>query len=75
MMITHYEYDELYGALIHKNEDNSERTYFIIECLTHSFYRWMFKEGWNKISEKKCERNGLIGFEVVLKKDKNNPIN
>lgn len=63
-----YTYDELYGTLLHKNEDDAEITYFIIECLTYRFYRWMFKEGWNKVGEKKCERNGLMGFEVVLKK-------
>lgn len=67
-MKEHYTYDELYGTLLHSNEDDSERTYFIIECLTYKFYRWMFKEGWNMVSKKSCERNGLRGFEIILHK-------
>lgn len=63
-----YSYDELYGTLIHKNKEDTERTYFIIECLKCKFRRWMFVEGWNKVSEKSCERDGLTGFEITLKK-------
>ena len=27
-----YTYDELYGVLLSKSEDDSERIYFVIEC-------------------------------------------
>lgn len=62
-----YTYDELYGTLLYKNNDNTERTYFVIDCETYKFYKWMFQYGWNKVSEKYCERNGLIGFEITIK--------
>jgi hypothetical protein len=70
-MKEHYTYDEIYGTLLRNNVDDTERTYFIVECQTYSFYRWIFIEGWNKVSEKKCERNGLKGFEITYKR---NPI-
>jgi hypothetical protein len=72
-MKEHYEYDEIYGSLLHKNEDDTEITYFIIECLTNKFSRWMFEHGWNKVGEKRCERNGLSGYKVTLVRSKNNP--
>jgi hypothetical protein len=63
-----YLYDEIYGTLLHKNEDDTEREYFIIECLKFKFYRWMFQYGWNKSRDKPCERNGLRGFEFILQR-------
>jgi hypothetical protein len=68
-MKEHYTYDEIYGTLLHKNYDDTDRTYFIVECLTYSFYRWMFNNNWNKASEKKCERNGIQGYKVTYKRN------
>lgn len=67
-MKTHYSYDDIYGTLLHKNEDDTERTYFIIDCEYWKFYRWMFSHGWNKSRDHPCERNGLTGYEVTLKR-------
>jgi hypothetical protein len=75
-MNEYYTYDEIYGTLLHSNEDDTARTYFIIECLTHKFHRWMLVYGWNKVGKKSCERNGNKGFEIVLRRSnavKNNP--
>ena len=63
-----YSYDNLYGTLIHKNEDDTERVYFCIECQHYKFYRWMFMYGWNKARGYPCERNGLKGFEITLRR-------
>jgi hypothetical protein len=68
MVKEHYTYDELYGTIINKNKDDTERTYFIIECQHWKFYRWMYKHGWNLIREKPCEINGLKGFKITLHK-------
>jgi hypothetical protein len=67
-MNEYYTYDEIYGTLLHSNEDDTERTYFIIECMLYTMYRWVFKLGWNKVSEKSCERNRLKGYEITLRK-------
>jgi hypothetical protein len=68
-MIQHYTNYEIYGTLLHKNEDNTERIYFIVECLKYSFYRWMFIHNWNKVSERRCERNGIQGYKVTYKRN------
>jgi len=71
-----YTYDDLYGTLLHKNEDDTERTYFIIGCLTSRFRRWMFVEGWNKGSEKEFYYNNIKGYKITFKrKDTNNANN
>jgi len=70
-MNEHYSYDELYGTLLRSNEDDTERTYYIIECLRYKFIRWMFLYDWNVKSEKACERKGIRGFEIVLVLNKN----
>ena len=67
-MNTHYTYDEIYGTLLNRNEDDTERTYFVVECECYKFYRWMFMYGWNKIRDHPCERNGLCGKEIIIKK-------
>lgn len=67
-MNEHFEYDELYGTLLHKNDDDTEREYFIIECQFYKFYRWMFQYGWNLIRGKPCERNGIKGVNVLIHK-------
>lgn len=63
-----YNYDELYGILIYQNETDDTRKYFVIDCEYYKFYRWMFMYGWNKVDSKQCERNGLIGFEITLRR-------
>ena len=63
-----YNYDELYGTLIHKNKDDTERVYFCVDCEYWKFYRWMFVYGWNKARDHPCERNELKGYEVTLKR-------
>jgi hypothetical protein len=61
-----YNYDELYGTLLYKNKEDTDRTYFIKESEFWKFYKWMYSYGWNLIKGKPCERNGLKGYEVVL---------
>lgn len=63
-----YSYDEIYGTLLHKNEDDTERDYFVLECEYYKFYRWMFKHGWNKIRDYSCERNGISGYEIIIRR-------
>lgn len=70
-MTEHYTYADIYGTLLHKNEDDTERTYFVLECQYHKFYVWMYQYGWNKVKEKACERNGLRGYKVTLKTNHN----
>ena len=65
-MNEHYEYDELYGTLLHKNPTDTERTYFVIECQYWKFYKWMYLHGWNKVKYKTVNINELIGYEVTL---------
>ena len=36
-MNTHYTYDEIYGTLLNRNEDDTERTYFVIDCECYKF--------------------------------------
>ena len=67
-MNEHFLYDEIYGTLVYQNETDDIRKYFVIEADYYKFYRWMFMYGWSKVSKKKCNRNGLIGFEVLLKR-------
>ena len=62
-----YSYDEIYGTLLHKNENDTERVYFIIECHKYQFLRWMYQHNWNKVKEKHYERNGLRGFKITIK--------
>ena len=63
-----YNYGEIYGILLHKNDDDTERKYFVIECEYWGFYMWMFSHGWNNIINLPCKRNGIIGYESTLKK-------
>lgn len=63
-----YNYGEIYGTLLHKNDDDTERKYFVIECEYWGFYRRMFSHGWSLFNKKKCERNGLRGLEIILKR-------
>ena len=57
---------KLYGTLVCKNEDDTTRTYFVIECVYWEFYIHMFVNDWNMDSKKSCERNGLKGFNIIL---------
>lgn len=61
-------YDEIYGTLLHKNEDDTERDYFVLECEYYKFYKWMFQYGWNKIRDHPCERNGISGYEIIIRR-------
>jgi len=65
-MNTHYTYDEIYGILLNRNENDTERNYFVIEYDYWSFCRWMYQYGWNKIRDHPCERNEIRGYEVKL---------
>jgi hypothetical protein len=56
-MREHYSYDEIYGTLIRRNLNDTERTYFVIECEYRSFYRWMYSHGWD-LCNKKIYKNG-----------------
>lgn len=67
-METTYSYDDIFGTLLHKNEDDTERTYFTVECEYYSFYRWMFQHGWNLYKKKECKRKGLRGLEITLQR-------
>ena len=67
-MKQHYAYDELYGVLLSKNENDTERIYFITECQFWKFYIWMYQYGWNLIGKNPCEKSGLKGFEITLHK-------
>ena len=62
-----YTYDDLFGILLYKNKDDTERRYFIIECEYWFLYRWRFSHGWNLKKKKRCERNGFKGFEVTIR--------
>lgn len=68
-MKTHYTYDEIYGTLLRKNEDDTVRVYFVVECQLSRFKRWMFQYGWNfSCRDKPVMKNGLKGYEVTLEK-------
>lgn len=62
-MQEHYTYDELYGTLLYHNKEDTERTYFVIECNYWSFYRWMNQYGWNLISKKSFNN----GYKVTMR--------
>lgn len=64
-----YSYDEIYGTLLCKNSDDTERDYFVIECEYYSFYRWMFQYGWNNARDYPCVRNGVKGREITLRRN------
>lgn len=68
-MNKHYGYDELYGKLLHKNQYDTERTYFVIECEYYKFYRLMYSHGWNKVEYKTVEVNGISGYKANLKRN------
>lgn len=65
-MNEHYKYDELYGTLLHKNQYDTERIYFVIECEYYKFYKWMYSYGWNKVEYKTVEMNGNKGYKITL---------
>jgi hypothetical protein len=64
-----YLYDDLYGTLLRKNEDDTERIYFVIQCQFWKFYTRMYSHGWNLIGKDIYERNGLKGYEVTFNKN------
>jgi DNA-binding transcriptional regulator GbsR (MarR family) len=57
--------NHIYGTLLY--EDGSKRHYFIVECQYYSFYRWMFKHGWNQVAKEFYKLGNVEGFKVVLK--------
>jgi hypothetical protein len=62
-----FSYDEIYGSLLNKNDDDTQRVYFIIECELWKFKCWMFIHGWSfSIQDKSYMRNELRGYEVTL---------
>ena len=63
-----YDYDDIYGKLLHKNKDDTERVYFVLDCEYYKFYRWMFQYGWNKARDHPCEINGIRGFKITLRR-------
>lgn len=65
-MKEHYNYDEIYGTLIHHNKEDTERTYFIIECQYWKFYKWMFMHGWKLINKTKSANKSFDGYDVIL---------
>lgn len=67
-MNKHYLYDDIYGTLLHKNKDDTERVYFGVECENYNLYKWMFIYGWNKIRDYPFERNGLAGRKITLQR-------
>lgn len=67
-MNEHYSYDEVYGTLLNRNKTDTERLYFCIECECYKFYKWMFMYGWNKARDHPCDRNGIRGFEIKIRR-------
>ena len=63
-----YDYDDIYGILLNRNKDDTERVYFVLECEYYKFYRWMFMYGWNKARDHPCEINGVIGYKIILRR-------
>lgn len=67
-MKQHYSYDELYGTLIYRNEEDTERTYHIGKSQYYKFYRWMYASGWDLVDKFEVMLNGLTNFKVTLKR-------
>jgi hypothetical protein len=55
-----------FGKLLHKNIRDSTLTFFVVDCEYSGFRRRMFADGYNLISKKDANKNGIPGLEVVL---------